>query len=81
MEADADGVLDDLDANDHELSDDGTEIDMPEIVDSDSSDDEDPEFSTTSTATDGRTLGTRGGRLDWTRRKSNCHWRDCCHRP
>ena len=57
MDVDADGLLDDLKTDGRELSDDGTEIDMPEIVDSDSSDDEDPEI--------------RGGRGDWTRRKSN----------
>ena len=36
-------MLADLDFIDPELSDDGTVIDMPEIHDSDSTDDEDPE--------------------------------------
>ena len=36
-------LLDDLIDDGQELSDDGTEVDMTEIVDSDSSDDEDPE--------------------------------------
>ena len=36
-------LLDDLIDEGQDLSDDGTEVDMPEIVDSDSSEDEDPE--------------------------------------
>ena len=55
-------MLDDLIGGGHEISDDGIEIDMPEIDDSDSSDDEDPEVLHIDTATDGRTSGTRGER-------------------
>ena len=78
MNDDAGGLLDNLSNDDHDLSDDGTEIAMPEIVDSDSRDDEDPYIIHEVRLRLARHQGQEENKeVEQGGGASDCCWRDC----